>query len=76
MLVEQLLLARSEESLTLNCYQAKSRETHVLNLIWHRDLLIKSFLKSSVKPSPAYEDCEAAVRILADQKIAVLHSST
>ena len=33
MLVEQLLLACSEESSTLYIYEAKSRETHVLNLI-------------------------------------------
>ena len=33
MLVEQLPLARSEESSTIYSYEAKSSETHVLNLI-------------------------------------------
>ena len=33
MLVEQLPLARSEKISTIYSYEAKSRETHVLNLI-------------------------------------------
>ena len=61
MLVELLLLACSEESSTIYSYEAKSSETHVLNLIRHPDLIIKRFMKSFDKQVPAHEACDTAV---------------